>query len=314
MTLSVFIDGGHGTTGLEIRERLSERPEISLVTLDDERRKDSNARLDALKEADIAILCLPDDAAREAVAMVGDGDTKIIDASTAHRISPGWAYGFPEWEAGQRDVITASNRVGNPGCYAQTFIALTHPLVLAGILPASTPVSVNAVSGYSGGGRAMIEEFENDAAAPSAFRNYALPLQHKHLPEMQRHSGLDNPPLFSPSVANLYRGMLVELPLHLGQMRSGTAARDIHAALADHYAGSRLISVLEENDSAALQAVTIERCAGTDRMDIMVFANPDSGQVRLCAVLDNLGKGAAGAAVQNLNLMGGFNEYAGLRF
>jgi N-acetyl-gamma-glutamyl-phosphate reductase len=313
MTLSVFIDGGHGTTGLEIRDRLSERPEIALVTLDDEQRKDANARHDALNAADIAILCLPDDAARDAVAMVGDGRTKIIDASTAHRISPGWTYGFPEWEAGHKDAIAASHRVGNPGCYAQTFIALTHPLVLAGILPADTLVSVNATSGYSGGGRAMIEEFES-GAAPTAFRNYALPLQHKHLPEMQCHSGLDSPPLFSPSVANLYRGMLVEIPLHLSQMRSGTAAGDIRAALTDHYADSRLISVRDESDSAVLEAVTIERCAGTDRMDVMIFANPDSGQVRLCAVLDNLGKGAAGAAVQNFNLMGGFDEYTGLRF
>lgn len=313
MTLSVFIDGGHGTTGLEIRERLSERPEIAFVTLDDERRKDANARLDALNQADIAILCLPDDAARDAVAMVGDGDTKIIDASTAHRISPGWTYGFPEWEPDHRDVIAASNRVGNPGCYAQTFVALTHPLVLAGMLPANAPVCLNATSGYSGGGRAMIEEFENGTAL-TAFRNYALTLNHKHLPEMQRHSGLDTPPLFSPSVANLYRGMLVEIPLHLSQMKAGTTPGDMRRALADHYADSRLINVLDEAESAALGAVTIERCVATDRMDILLFANPELGQVRLCAVLDNLGKGAAGAAVQNLNIMGGFDEYSGLRF
>lgn len=313
MTLSVFIDGGHGTTGLEIRERLSKRSEIALVTLDDDQRKDAGARLEALNAADIAILCLPDDAARDAVAMVGDGDTRIIDASTAHRTTPGWTYGFPEWEAGHRDAIATSNRVGNPGCYAQTFIALVHPLLLTGILPADTLASVNATSGYSGGGRPMIAEFES-GAAPTAFRNYALTLQHKHLPEMQQHSGLEQPPLFSPSVANLYRGMLVEIPLHLSQLRSGTTASDVRTALADQYTDSRLIAVLDESDSEALDAVTIERCAGTDRMDVMIFANPDSGQVRLCAVLDNLGKGAAGAAVQNLNLMGGFDEYAGLRF
>ncbi|RED15880.1 N-acetyl-gamma-glutamyl-phosphate reductase [Parasphingopyxis lamellibrachiae] len=313
MTISVFIDGGHGTTGLEIRERLAERAEIALIALDDDRRKDANARLDALNGADIAILCLPDDAARDAVAMVGNGDTKIIDASTAHRTTAGWTYGFPEWETGHRNAIASSRRVGNPGCYAQTFIALTHPLILAGILPGNTCVSVNAVSGYSGGGRAMIEEF-GGGASPTAFRNYALPLRHKHLPEMQQHSGLDNPPLFSPSVANLYQGMLVEIPLHLSQMRAGTTDSDIRTALQERYADSRLIAVLDEEDSAALDAVTIERCAGTDRMDIMVFANSDSGQIRLCAVLDNLGKGAAGAAVQNLNLMGGFDEYAGLRF
>lgn len=313
MTLSVFIDGGHGTTGLEIRERLAERSEIALIALDDERRKDANARREALNQADIAILCLPDDAARDAVAMVGDGDTKIIDASTAHRTIAGWTYGFPEWETGHRNAIASSSRVGNPGCYAQTFIALTHPLILAGILPVDTCVSVNAVSGYSGGGRTMIEEFES-GASPTAFRNYALPLRHKHLPEMQLHSGLDNPPLFSPSVANLYRGMLVEIPLHLSQMKTGTQDGDIRAALQERYADSRLITVLDAEDSAALDTVTVERCAGTDRMDIMVFANSDSSQVRLCAVLDNLGKGAAGAAVQNLNLMGGFDQYAGLRF
>lgn len=313
MTLSVFIDGGHGTTGLEIRERLAERPEIALIALDDDRRKDANARREALHEADIAILCLPDDAARDAVAMVGDGDTKIIDASTAHRTSAGWTYGFPEWNAGHGNAIASSGRVANPGCYAQTFIALAHPLVLADILPAQTHLSVNAVSGYSGGGRTMIEEFES-GTSPTAFRNYALALQHKHLPEMRQHSGLDNPPLFSPSVANLYRGMLVEIPLHRSQLKAGTHAGDIRAALQERYADSRLITVLDAQDSAALEAVTVERCAGTDRMDIMVFANSESGQVRLCAVLDNLGKGAAGAAVQNLNLMGGFDEYAGLRF
>lgn len=313
MTLSVFIDGGHGTTGLEIRDRLAERQEIAVIALGDDQRKDADARRDALNDADIAILCLPDDAARDAVSMVSDGGTKIIDASTVHRTSAGWTYGFPEWESGHRDVIATSNRVGNPGCYAQTFIALTHPLIQAGILPADTLVSINATSGYSGGGRAMIEEFESGAAA-TAFRNYALPMQHKHLPEMQRHSGLDCQPLFSPSVANLYRGMLVEIPLHRNQMRNGTTASDIRSILEDHYADGRLISVLNDADGAALDFVTIERCAETDRMEIMVFAKPDSGQVRLCAVLDNLGKGAAGAAVQNLNLIAGFDEYSGLKF
>jgi N-acetyl-gamma-glutamyl-phosphate reductase len=313
MTLSVFIDGGHGTTGLEIRDRLAERSEIALIALDGDLRKDAGARRVALNEADIAILCLPDNAARDAVAMIGDGETGIIDASTAHRTAPGWTYGFPEWEAGHRDAIASSNRVGNPGCYAQTFISLAHPLILAGILPADTCVSVNATSGYSGGGHAMIEEFESGAAA-TAFRNYALPMHHKHLPEMQYLSGLDRQPLFSPSVANLYRGMLVEIPLHLSEMRGGAAAGDIRSALEAHYADSRLITVLSETECAALDMIKIERCAGTDRMDIMVFSNPDSGHVRLCAVLDNLGKGAAGAAVQNLNLMAGFDEYSSLRF
>lgn len=193
MTLSVFIDGGHGTTGLEIRGRLSDRSEISLIELDDSNRKNDAARVDALHDADIAILCLPDDAAREAVVMAGDSDTRIIDASTAHRIAADWTYGFPEWEAGHRATIAASHRIANPGCHAQAFVALIYPLVKSTILPRDTRISVNATSGYSGGGRAMIEEFEQ-GKAPTAFRNYALPLAHKHLPEMQQHSSLADHP------------------------------------------------------------------------------------------------------------------------
>lgn len=313
MTISVFIDGGHGTTGLQIRDRLADRPEIALIALDDDRRKDADARLEALQGADIAILCLPDDAARAAVAMLDGADTRIIDASTAHRIAPDWTYGFPEWKLGHRETIASSRYVANPGCYAQTFIALTHPLVSAGILPRDAAVTVNAASGYSGGGRTMIEEFESGAAA-TAFRNYALSLRHKHLPEMRQHSGLDSPPLFSPSVTNLHSGMLVEIPLPPALLREGTKPADIRSALQDHYADGRLVTVLDETETAALDMVMIERCAGTDRMEIMVFANPESGYVRLCAVLDNLGKGAAGAAVQNLNLMAGFAEYSGLRY
>lgn len=313
MTLSVFIDGGHGTTGLEIRDRLAERPEIAIISLDDDHRKDDAARLDALQSADIAILCLPDDAARTAVAMLDEGDTRIIDASTAHRIESGWAYGFPEWEAGQREAIANSDRVANPGCYAQTFISLTHPLVLSGILPSDALVSVNATSGYSGGGRAMIEEFESGAAV-TAFRSYALPLEHKHLPEMQQYSGLLTQPLFAPSVVNLYRGMVVEIPLHFDQLQMGVTPNSIRSALNEHYAGCALITVHDENETAALGTLNIELCAGTDRMEIFLFTNADSGQARLCAVLDNLGKGAAGAAVQNLNLMAGFEENSGLRY
>lgn len=313
MTVSVFIDGGYGTTGLEIRKRLANRPEISLIALDEESRKNDAARRDALNRADIAILCLPDDAARDAVAMVDTNPTRLIDASTAHRTATDWIFGFPEWEAGQSQAIAASDRVSNPGCYAQTFIALTHPLVNASLLPRETSLSVNATSGYSGGGRAMIEEFESGKAA-TAFRNYALALQHKHLPEMQLHSGLRNPPLFSPSVANLYRGMLVEIPLHIQQLRDGTTVEIIRQTLHEHYAESRLITVLDHADTAALDLVTIERCVNTDRMNIIVFGNAESDQFRLCAILDNLGKGAAGAAVQNLNLMAGFDQYAGLKY
>ena len=312
MTVSVFIDGGHGTTGLQIRDRLADRPEISLLILDDAQRKDASARRDALHAADIAILCLPDDAAREAIALLDGADTRIIDASTAHRVAKDWTYGFPEWEPGHRDAITASQYVANPGCYAQSFIALTHPLVLAGILDRDASVTVNATSGYSGGGKAMITEFE-DGASATAFRNYALSLAHKHLPEMQLHSGLTSPPLFSPSVANLYSGMLVEVPLPASVLRAGVTQADIQSVLAEHYAVGQSITVLDKTDTAALDVIPIERCTGTDRMEIIVFANAEAGHFRLCAVLDNLGKGAAGAAVQNLNLMAGLDEFSGLQ-
>ncbi|QLC21199.1 N-acetyl-gamma-glutamyl-phosphate reductase [Parasphingopyxis sp. CP4] len=312
MTVSVFIDGGHGTTGLQIRERLADRSEISLLLLDDAQRKDAAARRDALHSADIAILCLPDDAAREAVALLEGSNTRVIDASTAHRTALDWTFGFPEWEPGHGDTIATSHYVANPGCYAQTFIALTHPLIQAGILDRDANVTVNATSGYSGGGKAMIAEFEGDEPA-TAFRNYALTLAHKHLPEMQRHSGLASQPLFSPSVANIYSGMLVEIPLPPAALRAGTTEDEIRSVLTEHYAVGQSISVLNASETAALDVVTIERCAGTDRMEIIVFANPQAGYFRLCAVLDNLGKGAAGAAVQNLNLMAGLGEFSGLR-
>jgi N-acetyl-gamma-glutamyl-phosphate reductase len=312
MSISVFIDGGHGTTGLEIRDRLAARDEISLIELDDAERKDETARREALHTADFAILCLPDDAAREAVALAEGSTVRIIDASTAHRTEPGWIYGFPELEPGRAEEIAAAARISNHGCYAATFLALVRPLVRAGLMPVDYPASVNATSGYSGGGKAMIAEFES-GEAPTAFRNYALALKHKHLPEMHRHSGLAAPPLFSPSVANVYRGMIVEIPLLLGAMAPTASAAAIRDALEQAYTGSRIITVLGEQETAELDFVTIERCADTDRMDIMIFANEESGQVRLCAALDNLGKGASGAAVQSLNLMAGLDECAGLR-
>ena len=311
MSISVFIDGGHGTTGLEIRKRLTSRTEIALIEIDDAYRKDDSARKEAFAQADIAILCLPDDAARAAIDLMDGTDTRVIDTSTAHRTAAGWSYGLPEWRPGHRATIAASTHVANPGCYAQTFVALTQPLVHASILPSDARISCNAVSGYSGGGKAMIAEFENDEA-PTAFRNYALGLAHKHLPEMQRYSGLAHPPLFSPSVTNLYSGMLVEIPLCEEQLTAGTNANMVRDALQDHYADSALISVQDTTKTAAATDVSIESCVGTDRMEIFVFANPASGLIRLCAVLDNLGKGAAGSAAQNLNLLAGFDEYAGL--
>ena len=296
---SVFIDGAAGTTGLEIRERLAGRAEFTWIELDDARRKDPAARREALNDADVAILCLPDDAAREAVALVADGTTRIIDASTAHRVAEGWTYGFPELEPDGAERVAAARFVSNPGCYPTGFLALVRPLIRAELLSESTLLSVNATSGYSGGGKAMIAEFETGATP--AFRPYALALAHKHVPEMTRHAGLANPPVFQPAVANTFRGMVVEVPLHAAP----DGALD---ALAEAYAGSSVVRVARDE----VTTVAIEDDAGTDRMTLRVFANRDTRQARLVATLDNLGKGAAGAAVQNLNLMAGVDATAGL--
>lgn len=303
----VFIDGAHGTTGLEIAERLAGRPELDLISLDDERRKDTEARRDAINAADVVILCLPDDAARESVALIDNDRTRVIDASTAHRTDLTWTFGLPELVG--RDVVAASKRVSNPGCYSTGFIALVAPLVKAGVLPSDWPYVCNAVSGYSGGGKAMIAEFEG-AASPTAWRTYALSLSHKHVPEMQVRCGLHYPPLFSPSVAATHRGMIVEVPLMTSAMSGKPSADTLRAALADAYADSPVVRVIDGFDEANL---VIERCAGTDRLDLFVFGRTDDAQVRLVAALDNLGKGAGGAAVQSLNLMAGLPETSGLR-
>lgn len=309
----VFIDGAAGTTGLEIRERLEGRDDLTIAILSDADRKDPAARHDALNAADAVILCLPDDAAREAVALIENDAVKVIDASTAHRTADGWAYGFAEIEPEQRATIAASSRISNPGCYPTGFLALVRPLVRAGLIPANWPFTVNATSGYSGGGKSMIAAFE-DAAAPdatdTAFRIYALGMGHKHVAEMQMQGGLAYPPLFMPAVARSYRGMLVEVPLQLCAMPDAPRPSDLRDALATAYAGSRLVSVHADEDPSVL---TLERCAGTDRLELFVFGNEAAGQVRLVAALDNLGKGAGGAAVQNLNLAVGLDEYAGLR-
>ncbi|MFD1612033.1 N-acetyl-gamma-glutamyl-phosphate reductase [Sphingomonas tabacisoli] len=311
MTASVFIDGGAGTTGLEIADRLAGRADLQLIRLDEARRKDPAARREALNDADAVILCLPDDAAREAVALIDNPRTRVIDASTAHRVADGWTYGFPELEADARERVAKATRVSNPGCYPTGFLALVRPLVRAGLLDPSTPTAVNATSGYSGGGKSMIAAFE-DADAPdatgTAFRLYALSLGHKHVAEMQGHAGLQHPPLFAPAVARTYRGMIVEVPLPIAPPLSA-----IQDTLAQSYAGQRLVRVADAQESAAMSLVTLERLAGTDGLELFVFGNEQRGQARLVAVLDNLGKGAAGAAVQNLNLMLGLDEPSGLR-
>ncbi len=292
---SIFIDGAAGTTGLEIEARLAGRSEFTIIALDDGQRKDALARRDALNAADIVVLCLPDDAAREAVAMIDNKTTRVIDASTAHRTAKGWTYGFPELG---HDVASAM-RVSNPGCYSTGFVGLIAPLIRARRIGPGAPIMCNAVSGYSGGGKAMIAEFE--ASGSSAWRTYALKLAHKHIPEMQAQCGLTNPPLFVPAVVNTYRGMIVDVPLF------GANPKAIRETLSEAYAESPVVN-LNTIDSDTL---AIEHAAGTDRLDLFVFTN--GSQTRLTAAFDNLGKGAAGAAVQSLNLMAGLPETAGLR-
>lgn len=311
MTARVFIDGGAGTTGLEIAERLAGRPDLELIRLEGERRKDSGARREALNEADLVILCLPDEAAREAVALIERPSVRVIDASTAHRTAPGWVYGFPELDPGQRAAVARATRVSNPGCYPTGFLALVRPLVRAGLLTEDAALTVNAVSGYSGGGKAMIAAFENPNApdaTDTVFRLYGLGLSHKHVGEMQAHAGLAVPPLFAPAVARTYRGMLVEVPLQHAPPLS-----QIRQVLAEAYAGAALVGVADAAETETLSLLTVEWLAGTDRLELFVFGNDAQRQARLVAALDNLGKGAAGAAVQNLNLMLGLEETEGLR-
>lgn len=296
MSASVFIDGAAGTTGLEIAERLEDRPEFGLLLLDEAQRKQEAARREAFHSADFAILCLPDDAAREAVALAAGSSVRIIDASSAHRTAPGWTYGFPEI-TGAKAVAEAA-RVSNPGCYPTGFVALLAPLVRAGLLPADWPYSCNAVSGYSGGGKALIARFEDDPEI--AYRPYALDLAHKHVPEMQQHAGLGIPPIFMPSVIPAHRGMIVEVPLPLAAMPGAGQPAALRETLAETYAESPIVTVHED----APEELLLRRSASpSDRLDLYVFAASDGSQARLIAMLDNLGKGASGAAVQNLRLM-----------
>lgn len=308
MTASVFIDGAVGTTGLEIRDRLAGRTDIAVLLLDDDRRKDAAARREVLNDADFVILCLPDDAAPEAVSLIANDRTRVIDASSAHRVDPDWVYGFAELTAEQRDRIANARFVTNPGCYPTGFLALVAPLVRAGLLPADLPISINATSGYSGGGKAMIAEFESANPAP-AFRPYATALGHKHVPEMTTYAGLAHPPIFAPAVANLYRGMVVEVPVHLHALPARPTVAALEETLRAAYAGSPLVTIAN-----AASTIAIEENAGTDRLTLRVCGNDATGQARLIATLDNLGKGAGGAAVQNLNIMAGVDPVAGLVF
>jgi N-acetyl-gamma-glutamyl-phosphate reductase len=264
-----------------------------------------------LNSADAIILCLPDDAAREAVSMIENPSVRVIDASTAYRVADGWTYGFAEMDAGQRAAIAASTRVSNPGCYPTGFIGLMRPLVKAGLVPADWPVTINAVSGYSGGGKAMIAEFEAEGAS-TAFRAYGLTLKHKHVPEMTKHAGLSRPVLFSPAVGNYRQGMLVEVPLHLSALPETPSVERLHGALVEAYEGQRFVEVAEIDETEAMTGIEPEDLNGTNRMRLHVFGDRGGEQARLVALLDNLGKGASGAAVQNLNIMLGLDEATGL--
>lgn len=308
MSISVFIDGAAGTTGLEIRERLATRSEIDLIALDDADRKNAAKRAEALNSADFVILCLPDDAAREAVELIANDTTRIIDASTAHRVADGWTYGFAELEPAHAAAIAEARYVSNPGCWPTGFLALVRPLVRAGLIPPDWVLTAGGASGYSGGGKNMIAEFENGSEA-TGFRAYGLNLEHKHLPEMQKHARIDHAPIFQPAVARAYRGMLIEVPLPLQALPRKPAPAQIEQVLADAYRDSPIVRVLPADD---VPLVRIEDDAGTDRLTIRVFGNAERGQARLVATLDNLGKGAGGAAVQNLNIMAGFDQTAGL--
>jgi N-acetyl-gamma-glutamyl-phosphate reductase len=309
MKPKIFIDGEHGTTGLQIRQRLAGRDDIEIISVPTERRKDPAARAEFLNAADVAILCLPDDAAKESVSLIANESTRVIDASTAHRVADGWVYGFAEIDKEQGMAIASGKRVANPGCWPQGPIATLRPLISAGLLPANFPVTMSGISGYTGGGRSMIDDYVSKGEDAPEFLPYGLTFQHKHVPELKKYAGLARDPLMQPVVGNFAQGMVTMVPLQLAELERVPTGAELHAAIADHYSGIKDSAV----EVAPFEAV--ERTPGldpqtyndTNRMKLHVFANDRRAQAMLVAVYDNLGKGASGAAVQNLNLMLGLH-------
>ncbi|MBL0729153.1 N-acetyl-gamma-glutamyl-phosphate reductase [Piscinibacter sp. HJYY11] len=313
MKYKVFVDGQEGTTGLRINEYLANRSDIDVLRIAPERRKDTDERARLLNAADIAFLCLPDAAAKEAVALVNNPRTCIIDASTAHRVAPDWVFGLPELAPDQRDRIRAAKRISNPGCHSTAFILLLRPLVDAGLVAPTLPVSATSITGYSGGGKKMIEQYEAGGDPKlDAPRPYGLTLQHKHVPEMSAHTGLKTPPIFQPIVGSFLKGLAVSVPLHLSQLKPGTTPEALHKGLADRYAGERFVRVKPLRDAATLESgfFDVQANNDTNNVDIFVFAN-DSQAILMCRI-DNLGKGASGAAVQSMNVHLGVDETLGL--
>ncbi|ABE60061.1 N-acetyl-gamma-glutamyl-phosphate reductase [Chromohalobacter israelensis] len=314
MAFKVYVDGQEGTTGLRLLDYLAARDDIELLRIDADRRKDAAERARLLNAADVAFLCLPDAASREAVALLDNPATCLIDASTAFRTDPDWAYGLPELAPGQRDAIRATKRIANPGCHASAFVMLTRPLVEAGLLPAATPLTAYSITGYSGGGKQLIAAYEAGQNDPrlAAPRPYAMGLAHKHLPEMRVHGGLDQAPVFTPIVGPFLKGLSVTIPLHVSQLPAGTTAAALHEAYVAHYADEPFVRVMPLDDMANLDGgfFEVQGCNDTNRVDLFVFGNAE--QIALVARLDNLGKGAAGAAVQSMNVHLGLDETTGL--